>query len=119
MVVSLTPELEDLVREKIESGRYTNETDVVADALKLLGLFVGDLVAKFLFQRHHQLHRVERVRAQILDEFGVGRHLVRIDSQLLHDDVFYSLFNSFFSHGLLRFCLCSVCLSHVPESVKP
>ena len=36
MVVSLTPELEDLVREKIESGRYTNETDVVADALKLL-----------------------------------------------------------------------------------
>ena len=36
MGVSLTPELEDLVREKIESGRYTNETDVVADALKLL-----------------------------------------------------------------------------------
>jgi antitoxin ParD1/3/4 len=36
MVVHLTPELEDLVREKIETGRYKSEDDVVAQALRLL-----------------------------------------------------------------------------------
>ncbi len=36
MVVHLTPELEDLVREKLGSGRYRSEDDVVAQALRLL-----------------------------------------------------------------------------------
>ena len=36
MVVHLTPELEDLVREKVETGRYQSEDDVVAQALRLL-----------------------------------------------------------------------------------
>jgi|HubBroStandDraft_6_1064221.scaffolds.fasta_scaffold711214_2 antitoxin ParD1/3/4 len=36
MVVHLTPELEDLVREKVETGRYQSENDVVAQALRLL-----------------------------------------------------------------------------------
>ena len=36
MVVQLTPELEELVREKLESGRYRNGDAVVAEALRLL-----------------------------------------------------------------------------------
>ena len=36
MVVHLTPELEDLVREKIETGLYRDESEVVAEALRLL-----------------------------------------------------------------------------------
>jgi antitoxin ParD1/3/4 len=36
MVVRLTPELEELVREKVETGRYRNQDEVVAQALKLL-----------------------------------------------------------------------------------
>jgi len=36
MVVHLTPELEEFVRAKLETGRYGSEDEVVADALRLL-----------------------------------------------------------------------------------
>lgn len=34
--VNLTPELEVLVRDKIASGRYKSESEVVCDALRLM-----------------------------------------------------------------------------------
>jgi len=36
MNVSLTPELEQLVTEKVESGRYTSASEVIREALRLL-----------------------------------------------------------------------------------
>src|SRR4030095_16798477 len=42
--------------------------DDVADTLELFGLLVGNFVAEFLFERHDQFHRVERIRPEILDE---------------------------------------------------
>jgi antitoxin ParD1/3/4 len=36
MVVNLSPELEDLVREKLETGLYRSQDDILAQALKLL-----------------------------------------------------------------------------------
>lgn len=36
MNVSLTPELEAFVREKVDSGRYTSSSEVVREALRLL-----------------------------------------------------------------------------------
>jgi antitoxin ParD1/3/4 len=36
MVLTLSPELEDLVREKVAAGGYRDEADVVARALMLL-----------------------------------------------------------------------------------
>jgi antitoxin ParD1/3/4 len=39
MNVSLTPQLEDLVRRKVESGRYTSASEVVREALRLLDAF--------------------------------------------------------------------------------
>lgn len=36
MNVSLTPELEKLVQEKVRSGRYTSASEVVREALRLL-----------------------------------------------------------------------------------
>ena len=36
MHVSLTPKLEDLVRQKVESGLYNNASEVVREALRLL-----------------------------------------------------------------------------------
>lgn len=36
MNVSLTPELEALVRERVRSGRYTSASEVVREALRLL-----------------------------------------------------------------------------------
>jgi antitoxin ParD1/3/4 len=36
MNVSLTPELERLVAEKVQSGRYTSASEVIREALRLL-----------------------------------------------------------------------------------
>ena len=36
MKVTLTKELETLVKEKVRSGRYADESDVVRDALRTL-----------------------------------------------------------------------------------
>jgi antitoxin ParD1/3/4 len=36
MNVSLTPQLESLVRQKVESGLYNNASEVVREALRLL-----------------------------------------------------------------------------------
>ena len=38
MNVTLTPELEQLVRSKVESGRYQSESEVVRDALRQMEL---------------------------------------------------------------------------------
>ena len=36
MNVSLTPELENYIREKVDSGRYLSASEVVREALRLL-----------------------------------------------------------------------------------
>jgi antitoxin ParD1/3/4 len=36
MNVSLTPHLEDFIRQKVETGRYNNASEVVREALRLL-----------------------------------------------------------------------------------
>lgn len=36
MHVSLTPKLEDLIREKVDSGLYNNASEVVREALRLM-----------------------------------------------------------------------------------
>jgi antitoxin ParD1/3/4 len=36
MHVSLTPKLEDLIREKVESGLYDNPSEVIREALRLM-----------------------------------------------------------------------------------
>ena len=40
--------------------------DDIAHALKLFRLFVGNFMAKFLFQRHHELDCVQRVGPEVL-----------------------------------------------------
>lgn len=37
MNVSLTPTLEKMVREKVESGLYNNSSEVIREALRLMG----------------------------------------------------------------------------------
>lgn len=39
MNVSLTPQLEELVRKKVDSGRYTSASEVVREALRLLDAY--------------------------------------------------------------------------------
>lgn len=54
MHISLTPKLEDLVREKVESGLYNNASEVVREALRLLA-------------EHDEVRRtrLERLRSEI------------------------------------------------------
>ena len=56
------------------------------DGLDVLGLFVGDLDLELLFHRHHQLDDVEAVRAEVLDEGGLGLDLVLAHAELVGDD---------------------------------
>ena len=83
------------LQRELLAANFLDVLDDIADALELLGLLVGDFVAELLFEGHHQLNGVERVRAQILDELGLGSDLVGIDAQLLHDDFFDSCFGGF------------------------
>ena len=70
-------------------------------------------MAELLLQRHDQFDCVQGVGAQILDELGVGRYLVRIDAQLFDNNVFYSLFRSLFSsHEFAPFLFLSLSSRH-------
>jgi antitoxin ParD1/3/4 len=39
--VSLTPQLEELVRQKVSSGRYNSASEVVREALRLMDTYEG------------------------------------------------------------------------------
>jgi antitoxin ParD1/3/4 len=39
--VSLTPQLEELVRQKVTSGRYSSASEVVREALRLMDTYEG------------------------------------------------------------------------------
>lgn len=39
MNVSLTPQLEELVRKRVDSGRYTSASEVMREALRLLDAY--------------------------------------------------------------------------------
>jgi antitoxin ParD1/3/4 len=56
MQVSLTPKLEELVREKIESDRYDSATEVIRDALQLM----------------HELEGVQELKLERLQRGGAG-----------------------------------------------
>jgi antitoxin ParD1/3/4 len=68
MHVSLTPKLEDLVREKVESGLYSSASEVISEALRLM----------------HELDAVQQLKLERLrdalkigdDDLAAGRSTV-------------------------------------------
>ena len=60
----------------------------------LLGVLVRDLRFEFLFQGHDQLDRVERVRAEVVDEGSVVGDFFLLYPQLFGDDGFNLLFDT-------------------------
>src|SRR5688572_20062856 len=42
--------------------------DCLLDGGDLLGILVGNLSFEFLFERHHQFHRIQRISAKVVDE---------------------------------------------------
>src|SRR5687768_13681842 len=68
-------------------GQLLDEGDGVADGAELLRLLVADLDAERLLEGHDELHGVERVGPEVLDERRRGRDLVLLDPELLDDDL--------------------------------
>ena len=66
-----------------------------------LGLIVGNLDAEFLLERHDQLNRVERIRAQIVDEIRVFDDLIGVDAEMLDNNLLHAL--SDIAHFLFSF----------------
>src|SRR3569833_306080 len=62
----------------------------IADGRDLLGRIVGNLDADLFLERHHQFDDVETVGAQIVDEAGVGGHLVGFDAEVLDNDLLHA-----------------------------
>ena len=58
MNVSLTLELEDLVRDKVKSGRYGSATEVVGEALRLM-------IQRDRFQELHKEQIREKIAAGV------------------------------------------------------
>src|SRR5690242_11557605 len=61
--------------------------DDVLNGPDLLGIFVRDFHAVFFLQRHHQLHDIERVGAQVLDKRCLWRNFIRGYSKLFADNL--------------------------------
>ena len=60
----------------------------IADGLKLLSFFIGNVDAEFFLKRHDELDGVERVGTEVFDELGFWSDLFRVHAELLNDDVF-------------------------------
>src|SRR5438477_2178108 len=79
-------------------GAFFDVVDHVADGLQFFSIFVWHFDGKFLFERHHQFHDIERIGAQVLDKRRLRRNLLRIYSELLDDDVLDLFLDRFLSH---------------------
>jgi antitoxin ParD1/3/4 len=74
MTVVLTPELEELIAEKVRSGQYHSPTEVVHEALQLLN--ERDLI------RQHRMEELSREIAIGIEEANRGE-LVPLDVEAI------------------------------------
>jgi len=71
MNVSLTPELEAMIRQQVDSGRYNNASEVVREALRLL-------------DEHQRVQHLRSLLAVGLEQAQRGE-LVELTPELLED----------------------------------
>jgi len=60
----------------------------------LFSFFIRDFTFEFFFKCHHQLHRIEGICAQIIDERSFSCDFVFFDPKLLNDNLFDAFFDS-------------------------
>ena len=97
-----------------------DELDGVFHSDDFLGRIVRDLAAEFLFERHHELDRVETVGAKIIDEAGALGHLLGIDAEMLDDDFpdpFSNVANS--ASSVLPLCRAAIVVSRLRPAPGP
>src|SRR3954467_1764059 len=85
------------------------------DAGDLFGVLVGNLDAELFFERHHELHGVERIGAQVVHERRVRRHFLLVDAQLLHDDALHFVG---YRHSVLLHVHPAVDCQNVPCNIR-
>ncbi len=76
MNVSLTPELEELVNEKVSSGQYNNPSEVIREALRLL-------------RERDELQEIQR--AELRQEIARGIEATERGELISGEDVFKEL----------------------------
>src|ERR1700720_3076996 len=81
-------------RRRSAFGVLFEKLDRVADSQNGFGRVIGNLATKFLFECHNELDRIEAIGAEIIDEAGVNRDLVGLDSQMLRDHLLPPLANT-------------------------
>jgi antitoxin ParD1/3/4 len=79
MNVSLTPELEKFVQEKVESGRYTSASEVVREALRLMEKRDQRLVER---EQALQAFQAELDRRMAEADAGSVRDVVEVFAEL-------------------------------------
>jgi hypothetical protein len=57
-------------------------SDYVGDLFKLLGVLVGDVDFKFLFECHEKLDDIERICSKIVDKGGIGLDILLAQAKL-------------------------------------
>src|SRR6266404_2136340 len=68
-------------------GMVLDVIDRVLHRLDGFGLVIRDLEVEGLFKSHDELHPVERIGAQVIDEGGASRDLAGLHAQLIVDDL--------------------------------
>src|ERR1051326_6605550 len=68
-------------------------TDRVLYRCNFLGVFVWNFHPKALFQRHHQLDGVQRIRPGTINKGSFGRPFGFLHAQLFNNDLFHFVFN--------------------------
>ena len=83
MNISLTPQLEQLIRTKVESGRYLSASEVVRDALRLL----------------EQRDQLQQARLETLrQEIAIGTQQLQLGETIDGDTVFQELYEDIRQH---------------------
>lgn len=79
MHVSLTPQLERLVREKVESGLYNNASEVVREALRLMVERDRSYLVDVESLRQAVLPAIEQAERGETVEYDRGRIIAKAD----------------------------------------
>src|SRR5271157_5734735 len=93
-------------RSSLAGGGLFEKLHGIADGDYALRLIVRNFDPELLFEGHHQLNRVERIRAQIVDEIGAVDNFIGFHAEMLHDDLLHALCDiaHFFASLLRRVC---------------
>src|SRR4029078_9700084 len=73
------------------AGPLVDVVDRVLDRADLLRVLVRDLGPELLLEAHDELHEIERVGVEVVDERRVRLDLVFFDAELLDDELLQSL----------------------------